>query len=80
MRSWESSWLAVVLAISVVASGGGCRDARTNDRGTADADPQSRSLQPSIEYVVLDGSLEALRTTFNADSGDVRAILLAAPT
>lgn len=31
-------------------------------------------------HVVLDGSLEPLRSRFDADSGKVRAIFLASPT
>lgn len=35
---------------------------------------------PAAPYTVLDGSVDALRTAFNADSGTVRAIFLASPT
>lgn len=34
----------------------------------------------SSEYVVLTDSADPLRSAFNADSGKVRAILLASPT
>ncbi|MGH7572716.1 MAG: hypothetical protein ACREMK_12885 [Gemmatimonadota bacterium] len=35
---------------------------------------------PAPGHVVLDGTLSTLREAFNADSGKVRAILLASPT
>jgi len=39
-----------------------------------------RESGPRIDFVALDGSLEPLRSAFNADSGKVRAILLGSPT
>lgn len=35
---------------------------------------------PVSEHTVLEGSLEPLRSRFDADSGKVRAIFLASPT
>jgi hypothetical protein len=35
---------------------------------------------PPVPHTVLDESLDALRTAFDADSGKVRAIFLASPT
>jgi hypothetical protein len=36
--------------------------------------------EPAPEHVVLNGALDTLREAFDADSGKVRAILLASPT
>lgn len=83
--SFASLLPALTVALGILT--GACRgDAKTFDRGDGqtfdrgDGQTLDRGDTPAPGYIVLEGSAQALRSEFNADSGLVRAILLASPT